>query len=85
MTDLQEIQRDLELFGVAYAVNGKRIDPKRVTTMYSRPKGETCVMSATKSMLGLSDEERLEVMGLFCRGCGFVRTAGRGCQCWNDE
>jgi hypothetical protein len=30
----------------------------------------------------LSDERRLELMALCCRGCGSLDT---GCQCWNDE
>ena len=85
MTDLRQIEQDLELFGVAYSVDGKRVESERVVTMYPGPKRQTRVMSATKAMLGLSDEERLEVMGLFCRHCGCIQPEGRGCQCWNDE
>lgn len=30
----------------------------------------------------LTDEERVELIGLYCRGCGIK---DRSCQCWNDE
>lgn len=30
----------------------------------------------------LTDEERLEVMGEYCRHCG---SEDNNCQCWNDE
>ena len=33
-------------------------------------------------LLLLSDEERLEVFGEFCKFCG---TSDPRCQCWNDE
>ena len=29
----------------------------------------------------LSDDERLEVFGLYCKACGIKGS----CQCWNDE
>ena len=34
------------------------------------------------ALRGLSDEERMEVFGSFCRECG---SKYPGCQCWNDE
>jgi hypothetical protein len=46
---------------------------------------DTPVKAAVRAMFNLSDEERLEVMGLFCKHCGCIQPEGRGCQCWNDE
>lgn len=33
-------------------------------------------------MMNLPDEDRLEIMALFCEGCG---CDDPNCQCWNDE
>ena len=33
----------------------------------------------------LTDEERLEVLGSFCRSCGWEQPKESICQCWNDE
>ena len=34
----------------------------------------------------LSDQDRLELIGSYCRGCGRENKKGeRPCQCWNDE
>lgn len=40
------------------------------------------VSAAIRRMLILSDEERLEVINHFCKGCG---TASLPCHCQNDE
>ncbi len=37
------------------------------------------------AMLSLTEPERLEVIHMFCSGCGAVQPEGRGCQCLNDE
>ena len=37
---------------------------------------------AANALFSLTDEERAEVFGLFCRHCG---ANDHRCQCWNDE
>lgn len=47
---------------------------------------ETPLTRAKAAMSALTDEQRLEVMSAFCRGCGHEQLAtGPQCQCWNDE
>lgn len=36
----------------------------------------------TATWLAVTDEQRLELMGMCCHGCGSLDTS---CQCWNDE
>lgn len=38
--------------------------------------------AAVNALLALTDEQRLEALGHFCRSCG---TDTPCCQCWNDE
>ena len=33
-------------------------------------------------LLNMTDEERLDIISCFCRGCG---RKDPSCQCWNDE
>lgn len=56
----------------------------------SEPRGEwrivyNPVADIANAMAALSEHDRMEVMALFCRSCGFIQPDGRGCQCWNDE
>jgi len=55
-----------------------------VTALYaSHPPIE---LSAMRSLLSLTDEERMRVFELFCTHCGRIQPEdGRKCQCWNDE
>lgn len=40
------------------------------------------VQNAMQAMSILSDDERMEVINLFCKHCGSINPE---CQCWNDE
>ena len=40
------------------------------------------VSAALESMLAISEAERMEVMGNFCKSCGVDNPS---CQCWNNE
>lgn len=42
------------------------------------------VANIVNAMIALTDDERLEVMRCFCRGCGAVQPEFMSCQCWND-
>ena len=53
----------------------------------STPGGEwrpaTSAHAATvNALLAMTDDQRMEVFGFFCRYCG---TDDPRCQCWNDE
>jgi hypothetical protein len=56
----------------------------------NEPNGEwkivhSPVSDIVNAMVALADDERLEVMRYFCRGCGAVQPEFMSCQCWNDE
>lgn len=40
------------------------------------------VADAKAAMAKLTSDERMEVMGAYCKHCG---STDPGCQCWNDE
>lgn len=51
-----------------------------------RLHGEVRAEVATRLLMSLTDDERKDVFGLFCRHCGRIQPDdGKGCQCWNDE
>lgn len=43
---------------------------------------ETDHATAVNSLMALTDDQRMEVFGLFCMHCGDNNPR---CQCWNDE
>lgn len=56
----------------------------------STPDGEwrlanSPVALVVNSIVELSEEKRLEVMRMFCNGCGRVQPAGSRCYCQDDE
>jgi hypothetical protein len=46
---------------------------------------ETRLADVKAALLALGDDDRLEVMRAFCRGCGCVQPEHGYCQCENDE
>jgi hypothetical protein len=47
---------------------------------------ETRLAAIKAALLALpTDDDRLEVLRDFCRGCGRVQPEDRSCQCENDE
>lgn len=56
----------------------------------SEPDGEWRLVDSVRAaavsmLLGMGEEQRLDVMRFFCGHCGIVQPDGRACQCWNDE
>lgn len=47
-----------------------------------RKFGGLDVIACTEKMKGMTAEQRMEIMGNFCRDCG---DNDPRCQCWNDE
>jgi hypothetical protein len=50
--------------------------------MSDRPAFEELKATALDAMKQLDDEDRLEIMGQFCKFCG---SDNPNCQCWNEE
>jgi hypothetical protein len=70
---------------------GIRLRIARQDALLGKPKSSTADESRKADLLResvsrLTDEERLHLFSFFCRHCGCVQpSAGRPCQCWNDE
>ena len=53
-----------------------------VEKSFSAGMEEGARMQLDDILMGITDNERLEIFSRFCVHCG---TADPGCQCWNDE
>ncbi len=49
---------------------------------YLRDSNQLRVDAIISQMKEMSDDQRLEIIGSFCRHCGCDNPQ---CQCWNDE
>ena len=54
----------------------------RLTPATAQETRNERIARVVAEMLKLDDEERMEVMGEFCKFCGDTDPR---CQCWNDE
>lgn len=91
-SEFDKCNQDLAIFGTSVMFDGKHVALKDLTlkaggenfTIQCDALGpkNTALQEALEILLGLSDEDRLEVICEFCYSCG---TNNNHCQCGNEE